>query len=128
MFRLALLRVRGLLTLFALLGAFVIPSATAQTTLFSEDFESYSNNYGFRNGGNSGGYDGTNVEWTLSGDVTTLNGNQDFWCVKRYNDGDDRRFEGRDLDGEFTWTSREINVSGTSLTLRDIRVWSFGVI
>ena len=87
-------------------------SVHAQTTIYSEDFESYSLNYGFRNGGNSGGYDGTETNWTISGNTSTLTANTDYFMVE--SNGGTQKFGGRDLDGEFIWTSKEIDVSGYS--------------
>ena len=81
-------------------------------TLYSEDFESYPDNYGWgNNGSNSGTFDGTETNWSLSGDD-----NGDYWYVNDFNG--DNRFEGKDLDGESVWTSLSIDVSGyTSLSL-----------
>ena len=92
--------------------AFGAKSVSAQTTIYSEDFESYSLNYGFRNGGNSGGYDGTETNWTISGNTSTLTANTDYFMVE--SNGGTQKFGGRDLDGEFIWTSKEIDVSGYS--------------
>lgn len=104
-----------LCVLLAVMLAFGAKSVSAQTTIYSEDFQSYSENYGFRNGGNSGGYDGTETNWTIAGNTSTLTGNNDYFMVE-FNNGS-QKFGGRDLDGEFIWTSKEIDVSGyTALT------------
>ena len=68
-----------LCVLLAVMLAFGAKSVSAQTTIYSEDFQSYSENYGFRNGGNSGGYDGTETNWTIAGNTSTLTGNNDYF-------------------------------------------------
>ena len=77
-------------------------------TAYSEDFESYPDNYGWgSNGANSGGFDGTETNWSLSGDD-----NGDYWYVNTVSGNN--LFEGKDLDGESVWTSKSISVSGMS--------------
>ena len=83
-------------------------NAASTCTVYSEDFESYPDNYGWgNNGSNSGGFDGTETNWSLSGDS-----NGDYWYVNTVSSNN--VFEGKDLDGESIWTSKSISVSGLS--------------
>ena len=82
--------------------------AQTNCSVYSEDFESYPNSYGWgNNGANSGGFDGTEANWSLSGDD-----NGDYWYVTEISGN--KLFEGKDLDGESIWTSRSIDVTGLS--------------
>ena len=101
MFCLASLRVRGLLALLSLLGAFAIPRATAQTTLFSEDFESFSS-------GSTTGTSPEGVDWAVTGGSG----------IGVYTDGapgppsDVLGFVGYSSSGSATFETDPINISG----------------
>ena len=84
--------------------------STSSVVLYFENFESFPDYYGLRNGGNSGGYDGSETEWTLAGDPSTLTEDSDYFSVETI--AGDKNFSGRDLDGEFIWTSKAINIIG----------------
>ena len=81
-------------------------TSQSQSVLWTEDFESYTDGYGWgNNGSNNGGYDGTETNWSLSGDS-----NGDHFYVENV-DGN-LAFSGNDLDGESIWTSRLIDTEG----------------
>ena len=83
-------------------------SGQAQNVLWTEDFESYSVGYGWgNNGANSAGFDGSEANWTLSGDD-----NGDYFYVDNVNGDGDLQFAGNDLDGESIWTSAAIDIAG----------------
>ena len=79
--------------------AFGAKSVSAQTTIYSQDFEGYS--------------DGTSTssDWT-----TSAPGDADYFAV--YSNSGDHEWWGDDTEGAATWTSPAIDVSGfTHLTL-----------
>ena len=105
-------------------------TATATITvtlyLYKEDFEDFADNYGLANGGNSGGYDGTETEWSISGDPSTLTASDDYFMVDDVNGS--KQFAGRDLDAEFIWTSKEIDVDGYDSLAFDVDLGEDGTI
>ncbi|MDC0599987.1 hypothetical protein OAO65_01625 [Flavobacteriales bacterium] len=80
--------------------AFGAKSVSAQTTIYSQDFESFSD-----------GQETSSGDWT-----TDVPSNADYFAV--YNNSGDNQWWGDDTDGAATWTSPSIDVSGfTTLAL-----------
>ncbi|WP_321369685.1 GEVED domain-containing protein [uncultured Draconibacterium sp.] len=97
----------SLLVLFSLFVSLAFPKLTvAQTTIWSEDFESYQDNTGIDGTGNIGDYPGLVSKWTLDVSNCTLSNNRDYFKVTS------GRFEGRDLDGVGLFLSEQISISG----------------
>ena len=104
--------------------ATAIATITVTLYLYKEDFEDFADNYGLANGGNSGGYDGTETEWSISGDPSTLADADDYFMVDDVNGS--KQFAGRDLDAEFIWTSKQIDVDGYESLAFDVSLGEAG--
>ena len=92
------LRPSFFLLCFALFGN--VSESMGQTTLYSQDFESFSD-----------GQETSSGDWT-----TSVPSNADYFAV--YNNSGDKQWWGDDTDGAATWTSPAIDVSQyTSLSL-----------
>ncbi|WP_347839187.1 GEVED domain-containing protein [uncultured Draconibacterium sp.] len=89
----------------------------AQTTIWSEDFESYSDNTGIDGTGNIGDYPGSVTKWTIDASDCTLSDNGDFLKV---NSG---FFQGKDLDGVGIWQSIAIDITSFSNITVAADIW-----
>ncbi len=98
-----------LITTIALI-TFVSQVIFAQTTIWSEDFDSYTDNSGYIGPGpvTTGDYPSLVSQWVLDVTGGSLTNGNDWFMV---NNG---LFEARDVDGPCIWTSEEINISGYS--------------
>ncbi len=89
---------------------FSVWSSTAQVTIWSEDFGSYSNNTGVQGPGvtNIGDYPASVSKWTIDASDCVLSNSGDYLKVTS------GHFEAQDIDGYGIWTSESINISGYS--------------
>jgi hypothetical protein len=78
-------------------------------TLWSDDFESYADDSGYKNSSTSGDYPASVTKWTLDVSAATLSANTDWFMVNTVSGNN--LFETRDTDGECIWTSESISIS-----------------
>jgi PKD repeat protein len=90
-----------------------IHQSFSQSTIWSEDFNSYSDNSGYI--GSAGGavttgdYPGSITKWTLNVSGGTLSANTDWFMVNSVSGNN--LFEARDTDGPCVWLSESIDIS-----------------
>lgn len=83
---------------------FLSTEMVAQSTIWSEDFSSYTDNSGVDGTGNVGDYPGSVSKWTLDVSGGFLNGTGDYLKVSS------GRIRARDVDGVVYWISESIPI------------------
>lgn len=78
-------------------------------TLWSEDFESYADDSGYKDAITSGDYPGSVTKWTLDVSAASLTAGTDWFMVNTISGNN--LFETRDTDGECIWTSESITIT-----------------
>jgi len=95
----------GFIRLLFILTSFVfIPQVWAQSTIWSEDFSTYTDNTGVDGTGNLGDYPGSVSKWTLDISSGSLIGTGDYLKVTG------GRLRARDVDGAVYWISESISI------------------
>jgi len=81
---------------------------TQGQTLWSDDFESYTDNSGYLNSSTAGDYPSLVSKWTLDISAATLSANSDWFMVNSFSGN--KLVEARDTDGECVWASESISI------------------